>query len=277
MQPHFYHIHPALQHLVSSICIMEMDFGLHNINTQYHYPWSTQTRLCFYIHGDLLQTKKDDETTFTTCPEVFVVGPQMKGVMLNYGRSCTAVAICFHAGALHRLLNIPLAEISNQEIDATFLFGNEVKELNAKMQEAGSFKEIGDLLEGFLLRRLASAADLLPFDSAFNEVVRRNGNISVDNMASLSCLSTRQFERKCNEKLGMSPRLFAMLIRFSKAYAIKEKNPSLTWSDIAMNMGFYDQAHLVKSFKMFAGNNPSFVDQQIPSSLKVVSALEVHQ
>lgn len=87
--------------------------------------------------------------------------------------------------------------------------------------------------------------------------------MAIQELASLSCLSIKQFERKCRERIGMNPKLYARILRFSKAYRLHEVYPELSWLDIAYQAGYYDQMHMIRDFKVFAGVNPSVIEQQL--------------
>src|SRR5678815_1036701 len=96
----------------------------------------------------------------------------------------------------------------------------------------------------------------LPFDKAMLELLRLNGNTPIEQIASLACLSIRQFERVSKERVGFSPKLFSRLVRFSSAYRMRENFPLLSWTSIAYDCGYFDQMHLIRDFKEFAGVAP---------------------
>jgi transcriptional regulator GlxA family with amidase domain len=76
-------------------------------------------------------------------------------------------------------------------------------------------------------------------------------------------LSIRQFERQFKQRIGLSPKFYSRLIRFSNAWILKENNPNLTWTTIAHQSGYYDQMHLIKDFKEFAAVNPKQIEQAL--------------
>ncbi len=253
---------------------MNADFAKAGLPSSYHYPWSTQIRLCFYIQGDLIGVKKKADDPFSTLCSSFVVGPQLTDTYLNFGKGVLTSAISFRAGGLQRLAGIPIFDLTNREVDASIIFGPEIAVVERQLKEACTPEIIATILERFLLQRLCHARELLPFDHAINELVKHHGNISVEKTAALSCLSKRQFERKCIERLGMSPKLFARLTRFSKAYMYKEGYPHLSWLKIAHEFGYHDQMHFIHDFKRFAGHNPSFIGKDLHDSLKLVNLFE---
>lgn len=47
------------------------------------------------------------------------------------------------------------------------------------------------------------------------------------------------------------------MIRFNRAFNLKNKYPHKDWLSIAIECGYYDYQHLVKDYKEFTGLNPN--------------------
>ncbi len=226
------------------------------------YPPTPQNSLFFYIN-DRIKVQPGDSNEFVLQPRSVVVGPQLTRVMLDINQSHKAVRVGFHPGGLHRILGYSLHEMIDGSYDAAGVFGTEVERLNEQLQEAGSFDAIKEVVEQFLLGKLKKLKPAMPFDSAMLELMRRNGNIAIEQIASLSCLSLRQFERVCKTRIGFPPKLFARLVRFSKAYRLRESRPKMTWTHIAYECGYFDQMHFIRDFKEFAGVAPGVLEKEL--------------
>jgi AraC-like DNA-binding protein len=147
-----------------------------------------------------------------------------------------------------------------------YLFSAEMKSINEQLRNISNLTEGKSIVETFLLKHVSRLKPLLPFDSALQVLLNNNEVISIEKMASLSCLSIKQFERKCKERIGMNPKLYTRIFKFSKAYRLREAFPQLTWTNIAHTAGYYDQMHMIKDFKLFAGVNPSVIEKQLQST-----------
>jgi AraC-like DNA-binding protein len=131
------------------------------------------------------------------------------------------------------------------------------------------------IVEFYLLKRVEKLKPLLPVDRAMSELVKSQGKMPMDEIAALACMSLRQFERKCHERLGMSPKQYATLIRFCKAYQMKELFPQKTWTEIAYHSGYYDQMHFIRDFKRFAGITPSFIQEdELKATIRLHKIME---
>jgi transcriptional regulator GlxA family with amidase domain len=87
--------------------------------------------------------------------------------------------------------------------------------------------------------------------------------MKIDQLASHACLSTRQFERVFEQRIGLSPKHFSRLVRFSQAWIMKEQQPDISWIKIAHDCGYFDQMHMIRDFKEFAGVNPSVIELEL--------------
>lgn len=192
-----------------------------------------------------------------------VIGPQYTTVNLFVKKRLKAVRVDFFPGGLHRLLGIPMNEIFDEAHSAVDLFCREARLLNEQIANTDQLHERAKLVENFLLEKVKKVQTLLPLDHALMELMKKDGNLPIESAASLACLSLRQFERKCIERLGHTPKGFARIARFSKAYRIKEADPTLTWTAIAHEAGYFDQMHLIRDFKEFAGVRPGIIEKAL--------------
>jgi AraC-like DNA-binding protein len=78
-------------------------------------------------------------------------------------------------------------------------------------------------------------------------------------IAALACelgISTRQFERRFSAAVGLPPKIFCRIQRFTSVLHALEK-PSSDWVETALRCGYYDQAHLIRDCKSFSGCTPA--------------------
>lgn len=218
--------------------------------------------IVFYLDDQVI-TQKEGEADKKTRARCMIVGPQATRMNLFVRQSHKAFVIVFQPGGLYRLLGIPMSELYDDGIEGREVFGSEIEELTEQLQTVTSFPEMVGIAERFLLKHLSIVKDILPFDEAVQILSRNTGRITIEQIASISCLSLRQFERKCHERIGYSPKFFTRLVRFSNAYQLRESQPHLSWTAIAHEAGYFDQMHFIRDFKQFAGITPSGMAEQI--------------
>lgn len=259
MKVKFYPPHIMLQEFINCIMIVHAESPSPMVSP---YPPSPQNSLFFYIN-DRIKVQKDGDSNFVLQPGSVVVGPQLTRVTLDVNKNHKAVRVGFHPGGLHRMLGISMAEMIDGSYDASDIFGNELREVNERLLEAEDFDGIHAVIESFLLKKVKMLRRALPFDLAMLELLKVSGNLPVEQMASLACLSLRQFERICKERIGLPPKLFARVVRFSKAYRLRENHQDVSWTHIAYECGYFDQMHLIRDFKQFAGVAPGIIQKEL--------------
>lgn len=261
MLPTYFAPHPALLEYIDSVFVLDIDFtadtGLSPI-----YPFvPTHNRfLCFYLQ-DQVQVKKQWDSDFTTRARSIIIGPQLTPVTLNLGQHHQAVVVNLKPAGMYRLLGIPMAELVDCDYDARLVMGREIDELLDRLHAGRTHAERNATTQRYLLSKLAQLKPLLPFDLAMLRQVHASGNLPIERVAADACLSTRQFERKSYERLGLSPKVYSRMIRFSHAYKYKESSPHTSWTEIAHRCGYFDQMHFIRDFKAFAGFAPSMLKE----------------
>lgn len=150
-------------------------------------------------------------------------------------------------------------QLLDQAVDSHDMLGREIGEINEQLRELNDYRAMIALVEKFLMDKVARLKrEANPVDRISRLMIRsQSGNCSLDWLAGQACLSPRQLERKFLERIGMSPKLFLRVVRFARAYSMKDRQPALDWQDIVCQCGYYDQMHLIKDFKFFAAVTPS--------------------
>ena len=254
--------HPALREFVVSLITIDVCLPESISDVVTPYPPTPHQSIFFY--GDhLIKVTKEGGCSFELQPSTVVVGPQYTRVNLMVTNRLKAVRVDFHPGGLYRLLGIPMKHLFDGGFDALDVIGNEIININDQILHAADMKTSKSIVENYLLHKMKNLKDGLPFDWAMRQLLLNDGNITIEKIASLACLSLRQFERKCAERIGMPPKSYARIARFSKAYRLKEADPELTWTAIAYEAGYFDQMHFIRDFKEFAGVTPRIIEEAL--------------
>lgn len=265
------HPHPALNDLIYNYAICQID---ENINLT--YPWfaNHETTLGLFL-GDtpvLIKTSEPEgerKNTSKIC--LFGLVTEFAGTVHFKGK-CNTFLIEFKPNGFNKLFRIPAHEICNSTFSATELIGNEVAHLYEQILHANSLEEKVRFADNYLLNIINSqkAAYLNDGITKISYQLLNNshsGNISA--YAYKANMSMRNFERRFNEQVGTSPKLFCRLLRFNKAFKAKINFPEMSWADIAYESGYYDTMHLIKEFKQFANASPAALFHENPHFMDV--------
>ena len=172
-------------------------------------------------------------------------------------------AIFFQPAGFSVLFGLPLSAVSNQFDDATAIDPG-FRFLWNRLGEVKAFAARVGIVEQYLLRRVAAGTASGDGIAAIaNYLFRRRGAIKISKLAQLHGLGLRQFERRFEQGVGISPKVFARVARFQAALDAKLAFPARSWLDIAHSFGYYDQMHMVHDFESLGRNTPTNVITQM--------------
>ncbi|MFR6075884.1 MAG: helix-turn-helix transcriptional regulator [Ruminococcus sp.] len=91
-----------------------------------------------------------------------------------------------------------------------------------------------------------------------NLMIRSGGGISVEQLAEDTGYTPRYIDKCFRNETGLSPKQLAKIVRFQTAVSALNQNQhtgrSLT--EIAADLGYFDQSHFVHDFKTYTGLTP---------------------
>ncbi len=182
-----------------------------------------------------------------------------------------SLQVVFQPGGMFKLLNIPSEEFTNRFTDAEEVLGKDVQDVNEQLYLAKDYQSMILVIESFLHKKLKATSNVdSAIDSVSREMLAEYDAVSLDSFIKKAFLSHRQFDRKFQERMGVGPKEFLRLIRFDKAFRMKNKYPEKDWLTIAIHCGYHDYQHLVKDYKAFTGYTPTRFferDNQAPERL----------
>lgn len=253
------HIQPSghLRAFVREYTVLHFRFSAADPAPVKPFPAPPTQGLTFYPRG-FLTARCPAAGTATLRPRTVVYGQQLTRLDLALCQSeYLMVDVQFQPGVLARFLRQPLGEFVDRNVDAEAVLGPDVRRLNEQLANATNYGQLVPLLENYLWPRLqAGGMTLRPIDHVSRLMRQADRPVSLADWASHACLSLSQFERLFRQQMGVSPKLYARIVRFDYAFRLKETAPSLDWLTVALHAGYHDYQHLVKDFRQFAGTTP---------------------
>jgi AraC-like DNA-binding protein len=104
-------------------------------------------------------------------------------------------------------------------------------------------------------RQLTSLPPVNIVQSAIGTLVGRKGQLSLDDFAAAAGVGVRQLRRRCLKQSGLAPKQLACILRFRHALA-RLRCGEQSLAGLALNCGYYDQAHMIREFRNLAGISP---------------------
>ena len=162
------------------------------------------------------------------------------------------IVVVFQPYVLKAFLNLPISLLHNQEISGYDLENKHLKQLAAQIFDCEDTNLCISLIEQWLLSQIA--------DVLASKAIKRlfaMPAISVTELASVACLSKKQFERLFNELVGANPKEYARVVRFQKSLKLLQHcSEDTNQAQLAYQCGYADQSHFIREFKQFSGYTP---------------------
>ncbi len=193
-----------------------------------------------------------------------VVGVQTyRRVQLSMRGHLDTFVVLFQPGGLSALLSVPVDTLTNRHFDGREVCGAWVDDLRNRLGASSSFAERVRHADHCLLQRRPAPSAHEGVAAAARALLSEKGNLRISGLVEQSGLSARQFERRFAAHVGMSPKRYARVVRFEAALTRKKQAPGLRWTEVAHELGYHDQMHMVHDFLLLAGATPSSVAPEV--------------
>jgi len=258
--------HHLLQELVHDYLLIDFDLtALEHVPVK-PYPVCPKQGLIFYLKGTV-NTKDYGNGATNVRPKTVVFGQPLHRQDLFLPKKYLAISVRFRPGGLHKLLRLPMSELAHRNEDAEIFFGKSIQELHAKLEEITNYQEMLGLIDHFLIQHCKKVnLNNHPFDKVAKLMVDTPQHLSIDKISEQACMSRSQLERRFLQQVGVQPKMFLRISRFYKAFLLKQRQPELSWLDVAWDSGYHDYQHMVKDFKKFGNTTPRALTEQNYSS-----------
>ena len=126
-----------------------------------------------------------------------------------------------------------------------------------KVAENGTAAEVAQaLLFGLMSVDPFKAYDLTPESQTALLLRETNGGVSIRDIAKRLEVSERHLRRRFQDATGMSPKAYARQLRVTAAAQLADHQEAPDWAMIALEVGYFDQAHMIADFKQLCDRTP---------------------
>jgi AraC-like DNA-binding protein len=187
-----------------------------------------------------------------------ISGPHTRSFAIDTDEQTCVVGVSFRPAGAVPFLKFPSYELHNQHLGLDDLWGRLAGELRERILAATMPREKLRILEMVLLERAAGMYDGQPvIDYAVENFLARPATTRIAEVAAKTGFSARRFAELFKQQVGMTPKLFCRVRRFQEVLGKISIGKQVRWSDIALDCGYYDQAHFIHDFRSFSGINPA--------------------
>lgn len=191
------------------------------------------------------------------CSQQSFVGGLVSGPVLveHAGYALTLQFDCTPVGA-RLLLGVPGVQLASQVVGFEDLLGADGRVLVDRLRSLPDWSARFAALDAFLLARLAAAAPVsADVRFACRRLVATDGAVRIGALVEQLGCSRRHLSRRFGEEIGMTPKAYARVLRFERAWARLVAGEAAC--EVAHVCGYADQPHFNRDFMELAGVTPT--------------------
>ncbi len=191
------------------------------------------------------------------CNHVWASGLRTKPITIPSGNGSSMMVISFKKGRSASFFPFPMEEIRDSVVDADLIWGSDFGDIRERLLETKDIEQRFSMVENFLLIHFRSKLNLNPCVAfALGEMIERPDQTSIARMNAKIGYSQKHFGEMFRKQIGVTPKSFLKIMRFQKAVRTMDAATEIDWATIALDCGFYDQAHFINDFRHFSGFTP---------------------
>lgn len=176
--------------------------------------------------------------------------------------------IKFRPGGFRPLITYAVSELTGRSIELGEIFGTGHRALERAVLGAPSTAKRVEAASKFLRRRLPPPDPRVHETATIVELVLTDRDIrSVEDIADKTGTSPRALQRLFKEWVGVSPKWVIRRYRLHEALERVNAGHAVDWTALALELGFFDQAHFIRDFKTLVGQTPADYARRVATPL----------
>lgn len=163
----------------------------------------------------------------------------------------------FRPGGFHGFLRQPVSALRNRSIPPLRVFGADAAGLAAIAQAQPHDERMVALASDFLAAHLPSPdAQALHVGDVVDAIAADRSIRTLDDVAARWRLAPRTLQRLFNQYVGIGPKWVINRYRMHEALERVDAGDAVDWAQLALELGYFDQAHFIRDFKALVGCPP---------------------
>jgi len=199
--------------------------------------------------------RKSENSNWLKEPEALIASQNLKSYMLQLQSGSKLFGIRFYPHTLYHLLRVPISHFTDKvfslnDVANASLFWNCISD-----DVEATFSNF----ERMLLKKINGDFNSESFsyvNASIHEMIKYKGNVAVDTLINRTGISVKHLNNLFEKYVGVNPKMINRIFQLNHFISYKTNNPYKTFTDCCYEAGYYDQAHLIKSFRLFTNKSP---------------------
>lgn len=169
-----------------------------------------------------------------------------------------AFGVKFLPGGFRPFWKAPIATLTGRILPARNIFGEDANRLEHQLRDANADSELTDATTAFFLERIPADDSAIELATALVERILTTPDIkTVEDLGTQAGMGARSLQRLFREYVGVSPKWVIRRYRLHELISRINSGQHLHWAHLAAELGYFDQAHLIRDFKAIVGHAPA--------------------
>ncbi len=174
--------------------------------------------------------------------------------------------IKFKPGGFHPILGKPLSTITNRSLPGRRLLGPVAGQLETLTSQASGEAPLIEAAACWLRSILPSPDAIAQADQLVTCILNAPEMLTVDALSARAGIGRRSLQRIFREYVGVPPKWVIRRYRLHELVERLNAGVPLNWSRVALDLGYFDQAHLVNDFRSVTGYSPRHYQRRLQSA-----------
>jgi AraC-like DNA-binding protein len=188
--------------------------------------------------------------------EQFVMGFSSAYTAFSLKKNFNYAGIRFFPGAFPALYNVRASELTNQCQPIGEVMPRADAQLKALLAGQSLLRHIKPRLDSYFKNSILAGSVNVDFRfiTSLHNILKTGGALSVEQLSK--DVSPRHLRRLFDFYIGAAPKELNKIIRFQKFLRSNTSREMLKQEKLYYNLGYYDQSHFIKDFKLLYGLSP---------------------
>jgi len=167
------------------------------------------------------------------------------------------IGIRFKPASASFFLPLPLSELKDQTVPVSELNVKNYSAIYSKVYKANTISQKTLIIENWLCHIFEPKNhNRHAIDRALAYLEKHNGMKKILSLSQYLDLDKRKLERLFQHHVGLSPKEYSRNLRIAKARCFIKQSGNNSLTNIAYDLGYYDQSHFINQFKKVEGMTP---------------------
>ncbi len=197
-----------------------------------------------------------DPSRVTYREPAIIAGPRADYEVIATAGPQEIMGVSFAPGGGTAYLRVPLREIAGCDIGLSDLLGPHALEWAGRLRACPGVEERLHLLARMLIGARRPEHRYHPAVRAMLADMNAPRAPTMDDLAERTGWSSRRLRDLFQDEVGLAPKVFQRIRRFQRALRDLHGHARRDLAELALDCGYWDQAHFIHDFRAFSGMTP---------------------